>query len=212
VLTIPSHAGVDELETKILDVDRDALIERLRELGAVDLGSFAVTEQRYVANAQMEKHAMSTRLRSLVGAGSRRVELVLKRKLPPIPVPGHESLGPRLKKRVEFEVALEKTKGDASRFDVMRFMLTVYGLEERDRFVTNRLSYGIGEVRCELDQIVSYDNDDENLPPPFLEIEGPTADVIVATAGSLGYGAKDLSPLTKREVVEKFRKKKRKTA
>lgn len=211
--------GEEELETKILNIDVDAVRKALRKLHAKSDGEMSVTEQRYETTKNMKKHKLSTRLRKLENHTRTSVELVLKKKHPREEIEGHEELGPRLKRRTEFELDLQNTTSSECRYSLMRTLMLAYGLKERDRITTARTQFiltgKLKGVHVDIERILSYKatkgrERKTNLPPPFLEIEGPTPAKIISTAKALGYDVEDLSPLTKRALIKKHARKRRK--
>ncbi len=202
----PSINGHTELETKILAVrDPKELEAKLRDMGAVSEGTFEITEQRYKAKKVMEREHKSLRLRRLQSDTRHFVEIVSKHKHPHQVIPGHEHLGPLLKHRTEYEIPFENGASDECRFQVARGILLDIGMKERDRIVTSRVKYSREGVHYELESVLSYNDETHDLPPTFLEIEGLSAAQIVEAAAALGYSPKDMSPLTKRGVIEEFR-------
>ena len=206
MLHIPRNLeGVEELETKILLIDPGAVQKILRKNKAQYEGTFQVEEQRYHPNKEMQRLRMSTRLRILRNGGEHFVEVVTKQKFRPKRVQGYEKFGRRLKRRKEFESELIKTGGNDCRYDTMKFQLALWGLKERDHFTTKLIRYAWRNVRFELETVLSYNGEETNLPPPFLEIEGPDDASIVAAAKAIGYSVNDFSPFTKRDVVKAYR-------
>lgn len=199
--------GREEIETKILAVDPKETRRRLIDAGAGEGGHFTVTEMRYVATEALRAAGFSgPRLRELLDQqGVGQVELVLKRKNPALCLPGNEVLGPRFKWRTEHEVIVPSSAGERSSFTTLQAMLGIFGLQLRGHLVTSRTSYLLEGVRFEVDRILSFNGDSNCLPPPFLEIEGPTPERIAQAVEAIGYRIEDCVPLTKQQVIEAFR-------
>ncbi|PIR48897.1 hypothetical protein COU80_01805 [Candidatus Peregrinibacteria bacterium CG10_big_fil_rev_8_21_14_0_10_55_24] len=203
MLKIPTTLhGTQELEAKILRVDPLMLQRRLEAAGAILDGHFDIQEQRYFPTPQMREEQLSMRLRKLWDGNEDRVELVLKRKHDPRYVPGYESLGPCIKSRTEYELDLQNTVGCECRFALMKLILEACGVEPRDHITTTRTRYSRGEIRYEIERILSSEERKSPLPAPFLEIEGPTPLAIAEAARAIGYPASALSALTKRDLIE----------
>lgn len=209
MLVVPEGiTGHSELETKILGIDIREVEAELRRLGAASEGSCLVVEQRYVATKGMEQAKCSTRLRKVHNGTGDWVELVLKQKHPHEPVPGYEHLGPRLKRRTEYELLLESSTTQECRFELMRTLMRAYDMEERDRLVTRRVRYTLEDTHFDLETLIGYNGESEGLPPPFMEIEAPDAASIVRGAAQLHYQPKHFCPLPKRKVIREYRKSK----
>ena len=199
---IDPSLGTEELEAKILRIDPDALRAKLEAHGAVLAGHFNIEEQRYFPTERMIQDRLSARLRKLCDGNRDIVELVLKQKRDPLCIPGHESLGPVVKSRMEYEVKLEHTNGNGCRYALMKLILEELGLQQRDNIVTARTRYVRGKIHYEIDRILAYNGRTEQLPPPFLEIEGPTPYAIAEAAVAVGYPVNTLSALSKRDLIQ----------
>ncbi|OIO54788.1 hypothetical protein AUJ46_02260 [Candidatus Peregrinibacteria bacterium CG1_02_54_53] len=197
--------GVDEIEAKILHVDTEEVERRLLAAGAQREGHFAVTEQRYHSNEAMRAAGFSgPRLRLLSNACRDQIEIAFKQKLPSLPLPGREDLGLPCKRRNEIEFTSTGAWNSEQGFQLMRMLLDDlfarrgFMLSGRTRFLQAGISYQIDSIR-------SADGSTERLPPPFLEIEGPSPAAILEAARAIGFNAEDLQPSTKQEMVEAHR-------
>ncbi|MFH1444499.1 MAG: hypothetical protein ABIG34_03855 [Candidatus Peregrinibacteria bacterium] len=202
---LANDTGNDEIEAKILGVDTEEVQQRLREAGAIHEGNFFITEQRYCpTDAMREKGLSGPRLRRLTGVHGEQLELTIKQKLPSLVLPSRTDLGPKFKRRTEHEFIQHGAAKGKRRYQLMQSLLDDT-FTRRGDMLSARTRFVLGAVRVELDHILSCDGSSENLPPPFLEIEGPTPQTILEVARAIGYKIEDLCALTKQDVIEAHR-------
>ena len=195
--------GELEIEAKVLGIDFKELETMLRSLGAQLEGVFELTEQRFGDAGQSVDSRPSIRLRKKTDITPGRishaiVKLVRKEKLPSVVVAGV----PRFKCRQEHPLpVLDGQNGDT--YEINKAALLRRDLLPSHAMVTRRTTYVLDDVRCEMDEVLQC-NGQNVVVPPFLEIEGPNPDAIIAAARRLGFSVEDLSPLSKKAVVKMY--------
>jgi predicted adenylyl cyclase CyaB len=172
---------VNEVEVKIIDIDRTAVESRLRELGA-----------KRGADESLAAVFFDFPDRRLKGAGhllrlrreGRRSVLTFKRRI------GEE--GAKVREETEIEV---------SDFEACTKVLSALGLEQVSRVEKQRTSYRLGDASIALDRHTG----ELCFIPEFLEIEADSVDGIRAIAAALGFGPDRLLPWGLPQVIEHYR-------
>lgn len=167
-----------EIELKILDIDKDAVECRLRELGAKRI--FSDTVKTIFFDFPDKRIRKTKRIVRVRQEGKGRVAITLK--------------GPR---RIEhgMKVASEEEISVRS-FGEARRLLQSKGLHSVVYFEKKRTSYLIGRVRIDIDEYPHI--------PPFLEIEARTKKEIVDTVLKLHLQKHKSVALGIRELLQKF--------
>lgn len=159
-----------EVEVKILEIDRETVIARLISLGARKAFDDEIHALYYdTRDSAIRQRGGVLRLRR---EGPRAV-LAFKQDME----------DQKAKVREEQEVGV-------SDFGGMRSILEAAGMSVWLEMRKHRTSYELDGVRFELDR---YHGEHANIPE-FLEIEGPSVDVVHRYAGMLGYRREDCLP------------------
>lgn len=175
---------MQEIEAKILDIDRGAIESRLRELGAqleFDLEFFAIYYDS--PDQSLSRSQQTLRLRK---EGS-QVSLTYKQKTAP------ES---NILSREEIETLV-------SDFEATRSILDRLGYRIRKQMRKTRAQYALGESHIVIDDYL----DEHAYIPVFIEIEGPSQEAVEACAVELGYSKGDLRALTAGDLIHYYQEK-----
>lgn len=172
--------SIEEIEAKILDINRTEVEQRLVELGAemvfdgrLEAVFFDYPDHRLAAQGSY------LRLRR----EGERIELVGKLR--------REGSG--VKVREEIAVGVDDFAGCAA-------LLAAIGLEIVNRVSKWRRSWQLGGVRCEFDR---YEGELAFIPE-FLEIEAESAAAVRETAGRLGFTPECLRPWGLEELIKHY--------
>lgn len=151
---------MNEIETKILDVDKNAIESVLREKGAQQIGETRLYVDWYQTPGTIEgQEAWYLRIRNSFDGG---YELTWKGK--------HvEVAGSREVKEIHFHLPDHEK---------MRELLTVFGLETYAHQEKDRSSWRLGDWRFDIDTYPGV--------PTFVEIEGTSGEHIDEAARMLG--------------------------
>lgn len=172
---------MQEIEVKILEIDKDVIIKKLQQLGTKKV--FAGKLQSYFydfADQKLHEEGKTLRLRE---AGSFSL-LTYKQKIPHAEV----------KIRKEHETKLSDPA-------VVKTVFKELGLVVIRTSVKHRESYALGDVHFEIDTIEGI--------PTFLEIEATTVEQLKDAVHQLGFSMKDTKPWTEKDVVEYYKKHRR---
>ncbi len=162
-----------EVEVKILEIDTEAVVEKLLSLGAEKVfeGDMLATMYDF-PDRRFDKEGSFVRLRTK----GNTAELVFKKRL----------LGTVAK-------SFEETETQVSDLQATRKILEILGLVPlREGRNCHRVSYVIDSTHIEIDTIEGI--------PTFLEIEVQDESEIAAWVEKLGYAMADAKPWSKREV------------
>jgi adenylate cyclase class 2 len=184
-LTSDAFLGfMKELEVKILEVNRESVVEDLISLGAekifdgdiltlfFDFKDGAIVKARDVLRLRQEKD---------------RTELTYK------------------KVRVtESAKVAEEYSVEVSSLDAMKEILENLGLSVTGSMQKHRISYTIDHVRFDFDHY----KESYNYIPEFLEIEAENTQVIHKYAGLLGFKAEDCLPWSTNDLIRHYSSRK----
>ena len=174
---------MEEIEVKIIDIDRRKVEERLIALGAkktFDGEMYAIYYD--FSDKRLGKAQDLLRLRKEGDAS-----LIVFKKF----VPNEDA-----KVRREYEVSI-------SDFDAMRSILEELGLSPWLMMRKHRVTYRFQNAHIDLDKY--YDNYD--FIPDFLEIEASDIETIYYYAQLLGFRRDDCKPWTALDLAEHYRTK-----
>ena len=172
-----------EVEVKILDIDREALIKKLVELGAERVFDGEMRDVYYdYDHGGIGDNGGLVRLRQQGDS----VMLVFKTK---------KELG-EAKVREEHETPVGS-------FEDAEKILSHLGLKPCEERHKNRTSYVKGEVHYEFDKYLGEDS----FVPEFLEIEAPNEEMLFAAVEELGFRKEDTKPWSTADVVEYYESK-----
>lgn len=175
---------MDEIEVKILEVNRQEVESKLLSLGANKVFDGIVDSSLFNFEDNRIKNAKSTcRLRK-VGSES---FLAFKEFVP----------HPEVKVRKEYEIKV-------SDFDTMKLILETIGLHEWQHFKKHRPSYEIDDVKFEFDLLEG----EWSHIPEFLEIEGPDVKTIYKYVELLGFKKEDCKSWGGRELINHYKNRK----
>ena len=175
---------MEEIEVKILEVNRPLLEKRLAIIGAkkvfegeietlfFDFKEGTIVKQKNVLRLRKEPDG---------------VELTYKK----------VHVTSTTKTAEEYSVGVSSLK-------TMEIILENLGLSVTGRTHKHRVSYTVDEARFDFD---GYE-DDLAYIPEFLEIEAKSSDLIYKYAGSLGFEAKDCLPWSTEDLISYYSQKK----
>lgn len=167
-----------EVEVKILEIDKNKVIEKLRKMGADRIfhGNLQVSYYDYPEDSLM-KNGKMLRLRT-----GKRTELTFKQKI------SRE----KYKVMEEHEVVINDE-------NAMKEILTKIGLCETKKMTKHRTSYVLKNIHFEIDEFPGI--------PALLEIEAPSEEDVKENVENLGFSMEEAKPWSGGEVIEFYRKK-----
>ncbi len=142
---------MQEIEIKVLNINKKQMEKKLTALGAVKKGRFLIVEKNFdFKNKNISKNKCALRLRSV----GKRAELTFKSKA---------------NARDAFKVR-EETETMVGDFKTMEKILNNIGLQPVWHRQKYRTSFQNGPVKFEIDEYPGI--------PPYLEIEGSKKDIL----------------------------------
>lgn len=172
-----------EIEAKILDIDVDAVIVRLRALGATvkfDGELDAIYYDHHDLGVRERKETLRVRKE-----GDKTV-LAFKRK-------ADKSSGMKEAEELEVEVADAQT---------LHAILGALGCIQYHRLRKHRIEFTLGDAHVAID---TYKGE-VSFVPPFAEIEAPTKDEVLRVAALLGFPPESCLPWGGKDVEKHYRK------
>lgn len=164
---IRSVIFMKEVEVKILEVDKDALVHKLKEMGAKEVFSGIVESTLFdYPDERLKEKGDVIRLRN---QGNKTI-LTYKELL-------HTD---DAKVNNEYEV-------EVSSFEDTRKIIEELGFVEIDYYKKRRETYNYKDFHIEFDLLMG----DYDFIPEFIEVEGPDYESIVKFAKKLGYKEED---------------------
>lgn len=175
---------MEEIEVKILDIDREGIERKLLSMGAKKTFEGEVCGIFYdYDDGSIRKAGDTMRLRKV----GDRAYITYKRFL--------ENARAKIRKEYETEVA---------DFESARMILSSLGLVPWMEMLKRRTTYELPGVHFELDKHI----DSYSYVPDFLEIEAGDVDTLYKYVAALGYERSDCRPWTIVEIAEYYRNKK----
>lgn len=167
-----------EIETRVLDIDKAAIVEKLERLGAKKMKD--VLQRRMTFDFPDRRlDAMDAWIR-LRDTGDGKVELAYKCQA------AKEGSGIAECEEVEFVVPDMET--------VERFLLLI-GFERKSYQESKRISFTLDDL--------TFDVDEWPILPPFVEVEGPSHERVLEGVRMLGFEEKDTFPGSAGAIYEK---------
>jgi len=169
---------MQEIEVKILEINKTAIEEKLLRLGAEKIFDGSVVAAYYdFGNNALTKKKKTLRLRKK----GQFAELTLKE---------HVSKG-KAKIMNEYEIPVTDYAG-------MKRILEGIGLQEHSSILKTRTSYQLGQVHFDIDTLPDI--------PTFVEVEAPDMNSLEYHVKLLGYSMKDAKPWSGKDVLEYYEK------
>lgn len=189
ILSIESVSKT-ERETKFLEIDADAILRRLHELGATEKYNGRILAQYYdYANGALRNGNHSLRLRHKLATDE--VALTAKEKK-------SDKHGVRVCDENEVDVVQH---GPAQYLQMQKLLLGIGMIVYRD-VDKHRHAFVLNGVSIDIDRLVHKGRQ----LPPLLEIEGDTDEQIAAVARLLGLDMKDAKPWSTRKLLKHYDK------
>lgn len=171
-----------EIEVKILEVKVADVENQLKELGARKIFEGEVVWVVFdFPDGRLSKQEILFRLRKR----GEQTELTIKKLI-----------------SLEEAKVSEETELLVNDFETAKKILEIIGLKQKQGYPLqkHRISYMLDNVHFELDTFPEF--------PTYLEIEGPSKEIIKEYAQKLGFSQNDLKPWGVREVFAYYRLKK----
>ena len=176
---------MEEIEVKILEIDRDKVEQKLRSLGAQKI----FDDEMQILLFETQNHSLRERRITLrVRKEGQKTKLTVK-------TLAKNSVFSTAKRRREIEV-------DVSDFDATRKLLEALGFFVDLEMKKRRISYQLNGVHFEIDQYLG----EYAYIPEFLEIEGPDEETIFKYVALLGFAKEECKPWSLKELVQKYGK------
>ncbi len=190
ILSIESAAKT-ERETKFLEIDVDAVLRRLHELGATEKYNGRILAQYYDYddNTLRDKNR-SWRLRHKVATD----EVALTAK---------EKLSDKHGVRVCMEHEIDVLQHGPAQYLQMQKLLLGLGMKPYREVDKHRHSFSLSGASVDIDRVV----DEGHQLPPLLEIEADTNEQIAAIAGLLGLDMKHAKAWSTRKMLKHYAEK-----
>lgn len=174
---------MEEIEVKILNIDRQNVEEKLKSLGAKKVFEGVVDTHFFdFENKKLGKKGVLARVRKM----GDKVYFTVKKKI-------SDDLA---KIREEYEC-------EVSDFDEIIKGFRVLGLIETYSFRKMRISYVLEGVHFEFDKFLSI----YSFVPEFLEIEAKDIETIYKYALTLGFKKEDCKPYSIADIVKEIKEK-----
>jgi adenylate cyclase, class 2 len=176
---------MQEIEAKILEIDRSAVEQKLIQLGAhlaFTHEFFAIYFDDAAGNLRANKEVLRIRKE---GTEQRMT----------FKAPSNETHA-GINTREELDIAI----GD---FEMMRVILGRLGYQEGLKMRKYRTQYELGSVHIVIDTHI----DDLAFIPPYLEIEAPTHELLLEACLALGFDTSHLLDWSAARVMEFYRNK-----
>ena len=167
-----------EVEVKILEIDKNQVIQKLGDMGANQIfeGNMQVSYYDF-PDETLKKNNKLLRLRT-----GEITELTFKKKI----------------SRDKYKI-MEEHEAVISNENVMKEILTKIGLCETKKMTKHRTSFVLNRIHFEIDEIPGI--------PVLLEIEAPTQEDVKEYVEKLGFSMNEAKPWSGGEVIEFYRKK-----
>ncbi len=173
---------MQEIEVKILDIDKDNIIKKIESLGAVKIFDGLVETAYFdTPDKKLCKDHKTLRLRKR----GTLYELTLKEKVSKA----------EAKIMNEYEVTVEN-------YEVMMSVLNGLGFQQYLSLSKHRLSYSLNDIHFEIDK---YNGKYKDIPP-FLEIEAPSIDALKTYVLKIGFSWSDAKPWSSKDVLSHYSK------
>jgi adenylate cyclase class 2 len=169
---------MEEIEVKVLEIDKEKVVKKL-----LDLGAEKVFEGDIYALTYDFEDEYLTKSNSLIRLRKKGEKVFLTYKK------GISTEGAKIMKELESEV------GD---FDDMNEMLNELNLKPIKEYKKKRTTYKLGDVLFEIDEYKGI--------PAYLEIEAPSVDVINKYIDKLGIDKNKVKSWTGKELLEHYNK------
>ena len=168
---------MNEIEVKILEINKDKIIKKLESLGAEKCFEGKVNASFFdFKDKRLKKENSFLRLRDK----EKFSELTLKKKI----------------SKDEAKI-MDETEIVVDNFANAKKILESLGLVESEiKMNKKRLSYKLGDVHFEIDSL-------ENLPS-YLEIEAPDLEKLKDAVEKLGFSMNDAKPWSMKDVKEYY--------
>jgi adenylate cyclase, class 2 len=170
---------MNEVEIKFLEVDKDAIIAQLEDLGAKRVFEGDIDARYFDTDSKkLKKQNITLRLRTRGDI----IELTCKER--------------NDTKEIK---SCKETEINVSDMDAMISILATLSLKEYRRITKHRISYLLDDIHFELDTPKGL--------PTFLEIEADKKKTVQKGAKMLGLSLKDGKPWSTRQVIEYYKGK-----
>jgi adenylate cyclase, class 2 len=167
-----------EIEVKILEIDKEKILEQLLAFGAVKVAEGEIYSTFFdFSDGTLKKNKKSLRLRN----HNNRKFMTYKAHISQVGT----------KQEEEFEV-------DVSSLDEMENILKNIGIDRVDELKGKRTSYKLGKISFEFDE---YDG-----IPSYMEIEAQSEEEINAWVQKLGINKEKVTPWGSRELFAHYGK------
>ena len=168
---------MEEIEVKILEVDKMEVIERLRGLGARKIfDGDVITTYFDFEDRRLAKEGKILRLRKK----GDQVELTYKKEISKA----------KAKIMEEYEIIVD-------RMDAVVKILEMLGLKEFHKSIKHRISYTKNNIHFEIDTYPDI--------PAFLEVEAPNLEKLKEYVNKLGFSMNEAKPWSIKDVLEYYR-------
>ncbi|MFW6230456.1 MAG: class IV adenylate cyclase [Nanoarchaeota archaeon] len=174
---------MDEIEVKILDINKAEIISKLLELGAEKAFDGPVETMFYdTKNMDLRRLKKILRLRRM----GEKVFLTYKQKI-----------------SQEHVKIYDEEEVEVNDLETMQKMLENLGYQKKKHIMKYRTSYALDGVKFEIDQFAGA----YKFFPPFLEIEAANKDIIYGWAEKLGFSKEDCTAKSTGDLIKEFMKK-----
>lgn len=168
-----------EIEVKILGVDKEEVIKKLKDLGVDEVFDGEIKTSYFDSDdGWLKREGKVLRLREK----GEELKFTIKKGISK----------EEAKIMEEFEVGLDE-------FEPVKNILNGLGLKEIQKIIKHRISYVLDDMHFEIDSHPGI--------PTFLEIEGPSIEKVKEYVEKLGFTMEDTKPWSVWDVLEYYVKK-----
>jgi adenylate cyclase, class 2 len=169
---------MDEVEVKILDIDKKKIIAKLKKLGAKKV--FEGRINAIIFDTKDDKIWKSGNLLRVRKVG-KKAEVVLKEKVEKTDI----------KHYIEHEITIDNFETALNIFEKLGYM-------QKDRLEKNRISYSLGKLHFDIDSYPGI--------PTFMEVEAHSRKELEKGVKLLGYQMKDTKAWSAWDVAKHYKK------
>ncbi|MBW2997567.1 class IV adenylate cyclase [Candidatus Woesearchaeota archaeon] len=165
-----------EIEVKILEIDPEKIVAKLKELGAEKIEQGLVHAKAYdFPDDRLVKKGQYVRVRKIAD----RIEVVFKN-----PIEGEHF---KINEEIEFTI---------DDFDAACELFTKLGMKKFADMEKYRVTYKLGNVKIEFDKYAEI--------PWFMEVEAPTEQEVEKIVTLFGFDIKDEKKVTAKIIKEVY--------
>lgn len=170
---------MDEIEVKILEVNKEEIIKKLESLGAEKHFEGILEALFFDSKEKLRNSGEVFRLRR-----------------------EGDKIFMTHKKKIDISKAkvMDETEVEVSNFDEAKKIIEGLGFKVFRTLKKKRVSYKLGDVKFELDEYL----DEHSFVPLFLEVEASNLDILKENVEKLGFSMENCKPWSTKDLIEHY--------